>query len=138
MNVGFWGTVVIAAGRVDGDVNRAVERAVAEHGGHKSLYSDAFYDRDTFDAVYGGDVLRAVKATYDPDGRCDFVNRTWQDYTGITLQEARGGGRRPDFHPDDIVIINDAYIGGTHNNDIRLVMPVYVEDRIVALQDGSG
>ena len=29
-------------------------RAVADAGGHKSLYSDAFYDRDTFEATYGG------------------------------------------------------------------------------------
>ena len=35
------------------------------------------------------------------------------------------------FSPGDIVIINDAYIGGTHNNDIRLVMPVYYEGSIV-------
>ena len=47
------------------------------------------------------DTIPALVVTYDPDGRCDFVNRTWQDYTGITLQEARGEGR-PDFHPDDI------------------------------------
>ena len=52
-----------------GEVNRSVERAVAEHGGHESLYSDAFYDRDTFDALYGGDALRVVKASYDPEDR---------------------------------------------------------------------
>ena len=69
VNVGFWGTVVMASGATDGEVNRSVERAVAEHGGHKSLYSDAFYDRDTFDALYGGDALRVVKATYDPEDR---------------------------------------------------------------------
>ena len=40
----------------DGDVNRAVERAVAEFGGHKSLYSDVYYDRQTFDDLYGGEV----------------------------------------------------------------------------------
>ncbi|GAB2677906.1 FAD-binding oxidoreductase [Thalassiella azotivora] len=70
VNVGFWGTVPITPGRVDGDVNRAVEAAVAEHGGHKSLYSDAYYDRETFDATYGGGaVYAAVKQRYDPDGR---------------------------------------------------------------------
>ena len=41
----------------DGDVNRAVEAAVAERGGHKSLYSDAYYDEATFAAIYGGDGL---------------------------------------------------------------------------------
>ena len=69
VNVGFWGTVPIAAGRADGDVNRQIEAAVAESGGHKSLYSDAYYDEATFDSTYGGSTYREVKSTYDPDDR---------------------------------------------------------------------
>jgi FAD/FMN-containing dehydrogenase len=69
VNVGFWGTVPIEPGRVDGDVNRRIEAAVAEHQGHKSLYSDAFYDEAEFDALYGGPVYRSAKRTYDPDNR---------------------------------------------------------------------
>ena len=40
-----------------------------ELGGHKSLYSEAFYDRDTFDRLYDGVHLAAVKKTYDPEDR---------------------------------------------------------------------
>ena len=40
-----------------------------ELGGHKSLYSEAFYDRETFDRLYDGAHLAAVKARYDPDDR---------------------------------------------------------------------
>jgi FAD/FMN-containing dehydrogenase len=69
VNVGFWGTVPIQAGRSDGDVNREIERAVAAHDGHKSLYSDAYYDEASFDAIYGGDCYRAAKDTYDPGHR---------------------------------------------------------------------
>jgi FAD/FMN-containing dehydrogenase len=69
VNIGFWGTVPIEAGARDGDVNRAVERAVAQAGGHKSLYSDAYYDRETFDLLYGGQAYRSVKDRYDPDHR---------------------------------------------------------------------
>ncbi|MFB9237169.1 FAD-binding oxidoreductase [Plantactinospora siamensis] len=69
VNIGFWGTVPISPGAADGDVNRAVERAVSETGGHKSLYSDAYYDRETFDRLYGGPAYRAVKDRYDPDHR---------------------------------------------------------------------
>ncbi|MEO6503758.1 MAG: FAD-binding oxidoreductase [Jatrophihabitantaceae bacterium] len=69
VNVGFWGTVAIAEGRADGDVNRLIEAAVAEHAGHKSLYSDAFYDRQSFEAVYGGDVYTVLKDRYDPGHR---------------------------------------------------------------------
>lgn len=69
VNVGFWGTVPIAPGRVDGDVNRMIEDVVASFGGHKSLYSDAYYDEATFWQKYGGDVYHDVKRRYDPDGR---------------------------------------------------------------------
>ncbi|MCM0677170.1 FAD-binding oxidoreductase [Micromonospora phytophila] len=69
VNIGFWGSVPIAEGAADGDVNRAIERAVSELGGHKSLYSDAYYDRDSFDRLYGGVTWRAVKDRYDPDHR---------------------------------------------------------------------
>ena len=69
VNVGFWGTVFIEPGGKDGDKNRAIEAKVTELGGHKSLYSDAFYDRATFDALYGTANLAAVKSTYDPDDR---------------------------------------------------------------------
>ncbi len=69
VNVGFWGTVPIGPNAVDGDANRAIERAVADHGGHKSLYSDAYYDEHTFDQLYGGEAYRKAKAAYDPDHR---------------------------------------------------------------------
>ena len=69
VNVGFWSTVPIRPGRTDGDVNRDVEQVVAEHGGHKSLYSDAYYDEEQFRALYGGAGYAAVKQRYDPDGR---------------------------------------------------------------------
>jgi FAD/FMN-containing dehydrogenase len=69
VNIGFWGSVPIAEGAADGDVNRSIERAVSELGGHKSLYSDAYYDRAAFDRLYGGETWRAVKDRYDPDHR---------------------------------------------------------------------
>ncbi|GIM86325.1 FAD-binding oxidoreductase [Salinispora arenicola] len=69
VNIGFWGSVPITAGAVDGDVNRAIEHRVSELGGHKSLYSDAYYDREVFDRLYGGDTWRAVKDRYDPAHR---------------------------------------------------------------------
>jgi len=69
VNVGFWGTVPVLPGRQDGDVNRLIEAAVADHAGHKSLYSDAYYDEETFYSVYGGDVYTQVKQRYDPGHR---------------------------------------------------------------------
>jgi FAD/FMN-containing dehydrogenase len=69
VNVGFWGTVHVGPEAVDSPRNRAIEAKVHELGGHKSLYSEAFYDRETFDALYGGPTLGRVKAQYDPDNR---------------------------------------------------------------------
>jgi FAD/FMN-containing dehydrogenase len=42
---------------------------VHELGGHKSLYSEAFYDRETFDQLYDGAHLARVKQRYDPAQR---------------------------------------------------------------------
>jgi FAD/FMN-containing dehydrogenase len=69
VNVGFWGLVDIQPGKRDGDVNTAIEQAVAERDGHKSLYSDAYYTEDEFAALYGGPTYERAKKRYDPDHR---------------------------------------------------------------------
>ena len=68
VNVGFWGTVLLRprgarrrpqpGGRGGGD----------RLGGHKSLYSDSFYDEATFASLYGTDHLDRC-AQLDPEGR---------------------------------------------------------------------
>ena len=42
---------------------------VTRLGGHKSLYSDAYYDEASFGALYGGTAYAPVKRRYDPGGR---------------------------------------------------------------------
>jgi FAD/FMN-containing dehydrogenase len=69
VNVGFWGTVHVGPDAPNGPRNRAIETKVHELGGHKSLYSEAFYDRATFDELYDGANLAAVKGRYDPQDR---------------------------------------------------------------------
>ena len=69
VNVGFWGTVHVGPDAANSPRNRAIEAKVAELDGHKSLYSEAFYDRETFDRLYDGANLAAVKHRYDPDDR---------------------------------------------------------------------
>jgi FAD/FMN-containing dehydrogenase len=69
VNVGFWGTVVVAPGSREGAVNRAIEQQVTDLGGHKSLYSDAYYDEATFGRLYGTAELDRLRAEHDPDGR---------------------------------------------------------------------
>ncbi len=68
VNVGFWSTV--PRDPVDpAAANKLIEDEVSALDGHKSLYSDAFYDEDTFWRLYGGDGYAAVKRRYDPDSR---------------------------------------------------------------------
>ncbi|MCP2255003.1 FAD/FMN-containing dehydrogenase [Prauserella aidingensis] len=69
VNFGFWGTVPLADGEAQGSHNRRIEDVVTTLGGRKSLYSESFYDPDTFWRLYNGSAYRAVKQRYDPDGR---------------------------------------------------------------------
>jgi FAD/FMN-containing dehydrogenase len=69
INVGFWSTVATRPGQRPGHHNRLIEAKVTELGGHKSLYSDAFYGPEEFDELYNGAAYRDLKKTYDPDGR---------------------------------------------------------------------
>jgi FAD/FMN-containing dehydrogenase len=68
-NVGFWSAVELPAGESEGYYNRRIEEKIAEVGGHKSLYSTAFYPAEEFWATYNGESYNLVKKAYDPDGR---------------------------------------------------------------------
>src|SRR5262252_9031052 len=35
-----------------------------------------------------------------PDGSVDFLNQRWCDYTGVSLEDARGSGWQTAIHPD--------------------------------------
>src|SRR5690606_140745 len=69
VNDGFWGTVEVPAGSEPGLVNRRIEAEVHRLGGHKSLYSEAFYDRATFDTLYDTAGLDRLRERYDPRSR---------------------------------------------------------------------
>jgi FAD/FMN-containing dehydrogenase len=69
VNAGFWGTVEVPLGTPDGQLNREVERIVTTLGGHKSLYSDAYYDEATFASLYNTAHLDEIRRATDPDGR---------------------------------------------------------------------
>ncbi len=67
VNVGFWSSV--PAGPEPGATNRRIETKVSELQGHKSLYSDAFYGREEFERLYGGEIYKTVKKRYDVHAR---------------------------------------------------------------------
>jgi FAD/FMN-containing dehydrogenase len=68
VNFGFWDVVRSRQAHAPGHFNRRVEDEVRALQGIKSLYSDSYYSRETFDALYGGEAYAALKRRYDPDG----------------------------------------------------------------------
>ncbi|MGO1380836.1 FAD-binding oxidoreductase [Corynebacterium sp. AOP36-E1-14] len=72
VNVGFWSSVPadqMGPDAPEGAFNREIERVVSDLGGHKSLYSEAFYTEEKFAELYGGERPGELKAVFDPDGR---------------------------------------------------------------------
>ena len=69
INFGFWDIVPNPAKHEAGYFNRKVENKVRELGGVKSLYSDSYYDEDTFWQLYDGEQYFALKQKYDPGQR---------------------------------------------------------------------
>jgi FAD/FMN-containing dehydrogenase len=69
VNFGFWDVKRTREPYPPGHFNRLIERKVEELGGIKSLYSDSYFERDEFAAIYGGAAWRELKAKYDPQGR---------------------------------------------------------------------
>ncbi len=48
------------------------------------------------------DALPGLVWTALPDGRSDFFNQRWRDYTGLSFDEALGEGWFATIHPDDL------------------------------------
>jgi len=69
VNFGFWGNVALPQGAGDGYYNRQVEDKVTELGGHKGLYSTAYYSREEFWRLYNGPAYQELKREYDAQGR---------------------------------------------------------------------
>src|SRR5262245_18041360 len=44
-----------------------------------------------------------------PDGTDDFVNRTWLEYTGLSVDQARGAGWQAAVHPEDLARVAAAW-----------------------------
>ncbi|MBD8507197.1 FAD-binding oxidoreductase [Hoyosella sp. G463] len=69
VNIGFWSAVPTNPANEQGHANRMIEAEVSRLDGHKSLYSDSYYDRTEFEELYGGDSYRQLKQRYDPNTR---------------------------------------------------------------------
>ena len=57
------------------------------------------------------DTIPAIVWCNLPDGPNEFSNERWQDYTGMTSDEARGWGWQAVVHPDDLPRLMDTWMG---------------------------
>lgn len=75
VNFGFWDVISGREKLPEGFYNRQVERKVIELGGMKSLYSDSYFTREEFAALYNKPAYDALKRKYDPEGRLKDLYR---------------------------------------------------------------
>src|SRR6267378_3410790 len=82
-----------------------------------------------------------------PDGSTEFLNQRWIDYTGLTIEEARGWGWKVAIHPDDLPRLLDVWQGllvsgksGELEARLRRADGVYrwFLFRVEPLRDGQG
>ena len=64
VNFGFWDTK--KSKKQHGHYNLLIEQKVEQLGGRKSLYSDSFYPKPEFYALYNGALYARLKKKYDP------------------------------------------------------------------------
>lgn len=69
VDFGFWDVIKTRAPHPPGHFNRLIERRTAALDGAKSLYSEAYYEREEFWSIYNEEAYRALKRKYDPGGR---------------------------------------------------------------------
>ena len=55
------------------------------------------------------DALPGLVWTALPDGRIDFLNQRWCEYTGLSVDEAYGPGWQTAIHPEDLPEVRDPF-----------------------------
>ncbi len=81
--------------------------------------------RRTTDVRLLADAMPQIVWTARPDGRLDYYNQRWFDYTGMTFEQTKDWGWKPVVHPDDldgcIARWTHAFTtGSTHEEEIRI------------------
>ncbi|MGE5139360.1 MAG: PAS domain S-box protein, partial [Rudaea sp.] len=55
------------------------------------------------------DTIPVIAFTDLPDGSNEFTNRSWQEYTGLSVKDASGWGWESTVHPDDIARFHEEW-----------------------------
>ncbi|MEO9338499.1 hydantoinase B/oxoprolinase family protein [Mesorhizobium sp. SB112] len=95
----------------------------------RTCYSFVIYNRDFSNALHDADGNSVAQGNYDIAVHVGTLHNTCKDV--IRVFEG-------DMAPGDVYAINDPYAGGTHFNDVRLVRPIFDEDKLIGFSQSNG
>ena len=67
---------------------------------------------------YLAEAIPQLVWTTNPNGKCDFFNQNWCEYTGLTLEQSLGSGWLAALHPDDIQNADEVWSNAVKNSTI--------------------
>jgi N-methylhydantoinase B len=95
----------------------------------RTCYSFVIYNRDFSNALHDADGNSVAQGNYDIAVHVGTLHNTCKEV--IRVFEG-------DMAPGDVYAINDPYAGGTHFSDVRLVRPIFDEDRLIGFSQSNG
>ncbi|MER2192163.1 MAG: hydantoinase B/oxoprolinase family protein [Solibacillus sp.] len=95
----------------------------------RTCYSFVIYNRDFSCAMCDAQGNTIMQGTQDISVHVGTLHLTAK----AVLEDFQD-----DIHPGDVFLVNDPYRGGTHFSDTRVVLPVFYEDKLIALMQTNG
>ena len=95
----------------------------------RTCYSFVIYNRDFSCALCDAEGNTVMQGTHDISVHVGTLHLTAK----AVLEDLKG-----DIHPGDVFLVNDPYRGGTHFCDVRVVLPVFYEDKLIAFMQTNG
>ena len=88
----------------------------------RTCYSFVIYNRDFSNALHDAEGNSVAQGNYDIAVHVGTLHNTCKE----VIRHFEG-----DMAPGDVYAINDPYAGGTHFSDVRLVRPIFDEDKLI-------
>ena len=95
----------------------------------RTCYSFVVYNRDFSNALCDAEGNTVAQGNQDLAAHVGTLH-----YTCKAVIKEFGA----DIHPGDVFLINDPYVGGTHFSDTRVLLPIFVDGRLIAWSQANG
>ena len=95
----------------------------------RTCYSFVIYNRDFSNGLHDADGNSVAQGNQDIAVHVGTLHFTCKDVI-------RAFGN--DMLPGDVYAINDPYAGGTHFTDVRLIRPIFDEDKLIGFSQSNG